>query len=226
MSHARLARILDVIAAEPADTFPLRLCRGAAGLLASPGVGIALATDHGLRTLCATAAARRGEELQVELGEGPCYDAHNGGRPVLMGDLANDATWSAFVPGALEAGIQAAFAFPLRAGDVGVGSFNLYRDVPGDLTVEEHADAEVFAQVAVDLLVVSTSEDVVDELFTDPSVHGWEVHQATGMVAAQLGIGVSDAWAVVRAHAYARDRPLSEIAADIVARRLRLEDDR
>ena len=36
------------------------------------------------------------------------------------------------------------------------------------------------------------------------------IHQATGMVIAQLGISPDDALAVLRAHAYAEDIPLDE----------------
>ena len=49
------------------------------------------------------------------------------------------------------------------------------------------------------------------------------VHQASGMVAAQLEIGVGEALVRLRAYAFANDRSLSEVAEDVVARRLRLE---
>jgi hypothetical protein len=47
------------------------------------------------------------------------------------------------------------------------------------------------------------------------------VHQASGMIAAQLDVNVADALVRLRAHAFANDRPLAEVAADVVARRLR-----
>jgi hypothetical protein len=51
--------------------------------------------------------------------------------------------------------------------------------------------------------------------------HRVVVHQASGMVAAQLGIGVGDALVRLRAHAFGNDRPLADVARDVVARRLR-----
>ena len=49
-----------------------------------------------------------------------------------------------------------------------------------------------------------------------------EVHQACGMVSEQLEIGLTEAAVRLRAHAYAEDCPLAEVAREVVARRLRL----
>jgi len=51
------------------------------------------------------------------------------------------------------------------------------------------------------------------------------VHQATGMILVQLGISAEDAFARLRAYAYAHDRRLSDVARDVVERRLRFEPD-
>ena len=42
------------------------------------------------------------------------------------------------------------------------------------------------------------------------------------MLTEQLGVGIADAFARLRAYAYANDLRLSDVAADFVARRLRL----
>jgi len=49
------------------------------------------------------------------------------------------------------------------------------------------------------------------------------VHQATGMVSAQLGVPVADALSRLRAFAVAADRALDQVAVDVVARKLRFE---
>lgn len=56
-------------------------------------------------------------------------------------------------------------------------------------------------------------------------LHNPQVHQATGMVAAQLGVGMADAFAHLRARAFAEQRPLGDLAADVVARRRRFDRD-
>jgi AmiR/NasT family two-component response regulator len=46
-----------------------------------------------------------------------------------------------------------------------------------------------------------------------------QIHQATGMVVAQLRLSPEDALALLRAHAYAQDSTLAEIAASVVQKR-------
>ena len=47
------------------------------------------------------------------------------------------------------------------------------------------------------------------------------VHQAAGMVAAQLDVSVGQALVRLRAYAFANDRSLTEVARDVVERTLR-----
>jgi hypothetical protein len=46
------------------------------------------------------------------------------------------------------------------------------------------------------------------------------------MLTEQLGVGIKEAFIRLRAYAYAQDRPLADLARDIVARRLRLGPDK
>jgi hypothetical protein len=69
------------------------------------------------------------QELQLNLGEGPCVDAWTSGEPTFETDLAEPAIvrWPAFVP----AGIRSVFALPLALGAIRIGVLALYRDVSG-----------------------------------------------------------------------------------------------
>jgi hypothetical protein len=49
------------------------------------------------------------------------------------------------------------------------------------------------------------------------------VHQAAGMVSEQLDIAIGDALARLRAYAYAADRPIDDVARDVVDHRLRID---
>jgi AmiR/NasT family two-component response regulator len=51
-----------------------------------------------------------------------------------------------------------------------------------------------------------------------------EVHQATGMLIAHLDLPASAALARLRAYAFGHGRSLLEVAGDIVAGRLRLDE--
>lgn len=65
------------------------------------------------------------------------------------------------------------------------------------------------------------SGDVIDDI----AAHRAEVHQATGMVSAQLELPPDDALARIRAYAFLHDKTVRAVAADIVARTLRLDPD-
>jgi len=169
------------------------------------------------------------EQLQYGLGEGPCVDAYNQDRPVLEPDLDEPSTprWPAFTSPAVEAGVRAIFGFPLDVGAVRLGALNLYRDRPGPLTDDQHADALVMADVVAQALLVLQADappgKLAAELEAGADFH-YVVHQASGMVSAQLEVSVGQALIRLRAYAFGNDRPLTDVAQDVVARRLRFDD--
>ena len=59
----------------------------------------------------------------------------------------------------------------------------------------------------------------------DLVLHHPAIDQATSMLTVQLGVPAGEAFARLRAYAYAQDRRLADVARDIVTRRLRLHDD-
>ena len=150
-------------------------------------------------------------------------DAYHQDRPVLEPDLASPrhARWLAFSGPAIEAGVRAIFGFPLRVGAVRLGALNLYCDQPGALTDDQHADALVMADVAAQAVLVLQANappgKLSAELEAGADFH-YVVHQASGMVAAQLDVSVGQALIRLRAYAFGNDRPLSEVAEDVVAR--------
>jgi hypothetical protein len=168
------------------------------------------------------------EQLQYELGEGPCVDAHHQRRPVLEPDLAAPRTprWLAFAGPAVDAGVRAVFGFPLQVGEIRLGALNLYRDRSGPLTDDQHADALVVADVAAQAVLVlqagAPPGALAEALETGGDFH-YVVHQASGMVAAQLEISVGQALIRLRAHAFGSGRALADVAAEVVGRRLRFD---
>ena len=60
---------------------------------------------------------------------------------------------------------------------------------------------------------------------SDENTRLLELFQSQGMVMVQLGVSLAEALTRIRAYAYAEDRRLTDVAADIVARRLRFDRD-
>src|ERR1700687_3235980 len=95
--------ILDHLVKRIVDVLPIT----AAGVtLISPGVDprYVAASDE---------SALRYEELQTELGEGPCLAAYQTGELVAVPDLRHEGRFPNFVPRAMEEGLAAVFTFPL-----------------------------------------------------------------------------------------------------------------
>ena len=195
------------------------------------GAGIMLVSGDGPRgSLCTTdPISALLETLQFDLGEGPCIDAFQLGRPVVEPDLVNprQSRWAAFAPAALEAGVRAVFGFPMRVGAVRFGSLNLHRRDAGALTDDQHADGLVMADVAAQMVLALQAQAPAGALSVELEAHlntQSVVHQASGMVAAQLDAPIGEALVRLRAYAFASGRRLDEIAKDVVARRLRFDE--
>ena len=207
-----------------------RLCDVCREVTDMTGAGIMLmAGDVPHGSVCTTnAVSELIEQLQYALGEGPCVDAYSQDRPVLEPDLALPAEprWLAFRSPALEAGVRAVFGFPLQVGAVRLGALNLYRDRPGPLTADQHADALVMADVVAQAVLVlqagAPPGRLAAELEAGADFHS-VVHQAAGMVAAQLGVSVGQALVRLRAYAFGNERPLRLVAEGVVDRTLRFD---
>jgi GAF domain/ANTAR domain len=237
---ARRARVHELIAAEPAapaDAHGMvgalrRLCGAAVRALPASGAGLSVMTDAGMRGVAAASdeASERIDELQFDLGEGPCVDAFTSRRPVLEADLAGGgmSRWPLYSAAAQDEGVRAAFAFPLQIGAARLGVLDFYRQMPGSLTAEELAEALTFADVATSMLLDAQDEatpgDAADGL-DEAMEYRFELHQAQGMIMVQLGVSLTAALALLRAYAYSNDRHLADVARDVVTRTLRLDDD-
>ncbi|MFG2002133.1 GAF and ANTAR domain-containing protein [Spirillospora sp. NPDC048911] len=209
-------------------------CIAAAHSIGAFGAGLSMSRGDGLREPMFTTGGRSEEvsDLQFTLGEGPCLDALRTNDTILVADMASESNrrrWPGFAPAAARMGVGGLFSIPVRAGAVRMGVLDLYRGRPGPLTGEELADVLAYADA---LLVLALDRRVgispgmgafLDAEFTERRA---EVHQATGMISVQLGVGMSEALARLRAHAYAHDRRLADVSADVVARRLQFHPER
>jgi hypothetical protein len=204
------------------------LCVASAKVASVSGAGVVLIL-HGqaLGTVCCSDAVSEAvEDVQFTLGEGPCIDAFNTRAPVSIPDLASAdvVRWPGFREGALAAGIRAAFGFPILVGPVCIGALNLYQKRAGNLSDEQVADAAVLAHVAGRIVMgwqsVAGEGSLARQLEHLPANRA-VVHQATGMIAVQAFVSVDDAVTLLRAFAFAANRPVHDVATEVVSRDLR-----
>lgn len=229
MSAPRVLRILRLLAAAGPQPVGDGLCGLAAQVVGVDGAGVMVEGPQHRTPLCSSdAISGRIEDLSLTLGEGPGLDAHQHGAFIAEPDLAQpqQTRWPSFSPLAVTAGVAAVFSFPLIVGAVRLGALTLYNARRGSLSDDQHSDALAMATVALNLILAHQAGAPAGALARDLESLGSsraEVHQASGMVSVQLGVSVAEALVRLRAHAYAGDRPLANVARDVVDRRLRLD---
>jgi diguanylate cyclase (GGDEF)-like protein len=101
----------------------------------------------------------RFEQLQIEIGQGPCLLAFESGDVVAAPDLREDDRFPLFAPAAVAAGLVAVFTFPLRHGEGRLGALDLYRDAPGELAPHDISSAQTLADVAAAYLLNAQARD-------------------------------------------------------------------
>lgn len=228
---SRRLALLEKLRGADGELAMSRVCALSAEVTAATGAGIMLMTEDVHRgSICSTNDVSAAiERLQYDLGEGPCLDAARQDRPIAEPDLgaATATRWPAFTPEAVAVGARAVFGFPLQVGAVRLGALNLYRDKPGPLTDDEHADALLMAGIAAEAVLVLQAGAPDGQLAVELDVGAdfqYVVHQAAGMVAAQLEVSVAIALVRLRAYAFGHEQALVDVAQSVVARRLRFDE--
>ncbi|MGA8978855.1 MAG: GAF and ANTAR domain-containing protein [Pedococcus sp.] len=228
--HHRVAILSDlakVMATQsPALTLAGRLCASAVTILGVRGVSVTLAyTGEERVTLCSTDdVAARLEDLQEVLGQGPGRRAYSSGRQVVVDlDSEVDDRWPQFGAAAHDSlGPLRICAVPIRPDHEILGVLTAHLDHGRPLALEPQS-----CQFLADTLGAALLRDphAADTDMSGPWAERAAIHQATGMVVAQLRVGVEDALALLRAHAFAAESTLAQIADDVIQRRLDFRHD-
>lgn len=175
------------------------------------------------------AAAARLDEAQFDLGEGPCWDALRSGAPVVeprFRDGEAVTRWPAFVRAVENYQVASIFAFPLVVGHLRFGAIDMYSEQAVTLDHTQAAQVGTLASLVGKHVLRGALESLGLEERADAGRHSRRViHQATGMVLAQLDLAPEDARLVIHGHAFATGRTAIEVAEDVVAKRLRFSRD-
>jgi hypothetical protein len=178
---------------------PAGFCRPFLDVLPVSGASVSTVGDLlGSETLSASdELAARLDELQFDLGEGPCWDAMSSGKPVLEPDVRS-------LPRSLR-----------------MGAVDLYSVVPVSLDHTQTRQADAMAGV-IGRYVLRQALNAVgrDEEEAGNAYSRRLLHQATGIVLAQLDVSAEDARLVIQGHAFAASRPVMDIAQEVLDGRL------
>ena len=230
-----LEQLIAVVGDEHGEDAANRLCEACVALFDVDAAAIALVFDgaHTATLGASGPTARVLDELQFTLGEGPALDAVTRRAPVLVTDLAEAGAttrWPTYRRAIHIRGIRFVYAIPIAIAGHHIGALTLFRADRGMLTAAQFTGARVAAELAKRPILDLTKAGL-QAAVADPDSNSWteltaltrtEVNQATGMLAAQLNIEPAVALVRLRAHAYATHRTPTDVARDILARRLRL----
>lgn len=186
------------------------------------GAGLMLSGQDGAlhHVGASTEDARLLELFQLQNAEGPCLDAFRTATPVVVPDLADTLDrWPTFTPQAMALGMSAVSAFPMRLRDHVIGCLNLFQNNRQELGPEAVRVLQALADVATIALIqeqaIARAEMVTEQLQAALNSR-IVVEQAKGAVARRFGVGVDEAFELLRSHARTSRRRLTDVAHEIV----------
>jgi GAF domain-containing protein len=198
-------------------------------LLDVSAAGIMLAdSDGALRhAACSSEQMRLVELFELQVEEGPCFDAFRERSPVRCDSPEEaEARWPRFAPHAHEGGFAAVSAVPMRLRAEVIGALNLFSSTRGALNDDDIGVAQAMADIA-------TIGILQERVIQDKSAYSAQlafalesrvaIEQAKGIVAEHNHVGVDRAFELIRGFTRDHNRLLSETARQIINGSLRPE---
>ena len=198
------------------------LCDLAGEVAGATGTGILLEdVDGRLRYAVASdAKTARLEEIQLDLGEGPCMLAHATKQPVLIPSLTGEERFNGWLERTRAEGVGAVFTLPLLSKGTSIGILDLYRDEASELSPQQLAEAGVVANMATTAVLnrqaFEKSVTVTDQLQTalDARI---VLEQAKGRISELHKVDMAAAESLIHRRAQELGRPMGEVVRDVAA---------
>ncbi|WP_312864549.1 GAF and ANTAR domain-containing protein [Saccharopolyspora phatthalungensis] len=173
---------------------------------------------HGLHTAALTSErVRESDEAQVELREGPCFDAALGKVPweeqvYRSEDLASETRWPAYAPRARELGFASMLGFQLFYTEEHFGALNLYSNTRNTFDLRSQRKGWVLASHAA---VALNSARTEDQLRTAMETRQ-EIGQAMGRLMERYQLSSEMAFAALKRASQNTNVKLAEVARTVV----------
>jgi GAF domain-containing protein len=159
------------------------------------------------------------DSAQYDTGVGPCLDAWRHQQVFRIDSTADDGQWPAFSQAAADHGIQSTISLPLAVRGNGIGALNLYSKQPAAFSDEDEQVGSLFADQASVALTNAQLYDSayrltqqLQEALTSRAV----IDQAKGILMGQRGVGVDEAFTLLRTTSQRENRKLRDIAQQLV----------
>jgi GAF domain-containing protein len=159
------------------------------------------------------------DSAQYDTGVGPCLDAWRHQQVFRIDSTADDGQWPAFSQAAADHGIQSTISLPLAVRGNGIGALNLYSKQAAAFSDEDEQVGSLFADQASVALTNAQLYDSayrltqqLQEALTSRAV----IDQAKGILMGQRGVGVDEAFTLLRTTSQRENRKLRDIAQELV----------
>jgi transcriptional regulator with GAF, ATPase, and Fis domain len=163
-----------------------------------------------------SAAARRGDELQYELQEGPCLDAIWHQETVHSDDLNTEPRWPTWGPVAAgQLGFRAMLCFQLFTGSDSLGALNLYARSPHAF---DATGTDVGWALAAHVAVALAGERELANVHL-AAANRAIIGQAQGVLMERYGVSADEAFDYLRRAAQDSCDSLDRVAHRVVRRR-------
>src|SRR3954451_17667753 len=164
--------------------------------------------------------ARRLDENQFNLGQGPCLDAGSSGEMLVIADVDEDDRWPAYLSLATVIGLGSSVSVPLPLQEEYLGALNFYSRSPNVFDADSlHLIQRLAAHVAAVMSRTRLSESVPEAAEQlQESMHTRAViEQAKGILMAARQCPSQDAFEHLRRIAEHEQRRLVDVASSIVS---------
>jgi GAF domain-containing protein len=223
----RVAQMFVEVADTLVDDFDLieflqMVTSHASDLIGTSAAGLLLADRNGhLRFMAASNEQTELLELfQVQAEEGPCQDCFRQGVAVTNADLTTaSARWPLFAPRAVAAGFRSVHAFPMRLRGHVIGALNLFGSDTGPMDSDDVKIVQALADVATIGLLQQRAVrrgEVLTEQLQGALNSRIVIEQAKGVVAQVHGVGVDEAFQLIRSYARRHNLHLQAVAHAVI----------
>lgn len=161
------------------------------------------------------------DHIEQSLAQGPCLDALNVGRPVLLDDVATDKTWPEYSRALAAEGCGTALGVPMDLGETAQAVLNFFAPTAGVFTDTVIKEAEGFAHVAGSTLRLAIRIEAAEQLNADlktAMATRTIIDAACGVIMAQNRCTHDEAFQLLAKASSHRNQKLHDVAADIIAR--------
>lgn len=207
----------DLLASPGLDlTFQLIAERAVDVVPACDFVGITLREKGHTRSLGTTdPAADACDELQYELGEGPCLSAIADDEAYLIEDVAHDERWPRWGPTAAELGAGSILSVRLADDKHTLGALNMYARRAGAFDANSVDLGLVFASHAASAISATNLVTGLQTALQSRHLIG----AAQGVLMVRHNLSLEAAFEVLRRYSNDTNLPLRELAQQVVEQR-------